>query len=99
MRTFSVSEAAGTAESVWRPATVWEVRGSNPSGARHISLPSEPAPRPNQPPLQRILRLPPEVKLTRRDVDQPPPSSAQVKGYSYIPIHRTPPPERFKMWC
>ena len=70
---------AGIAQSVWRLATVWTVRGSNPGGGRDFPHPFRPALRPTQPPIQWVPGLSRRLKRPLRGVDHRPPSSAEVK--------------------
>ena len=72
------------AQSVQRLATGWTVRRSNPGGwGRDSPRLSRPALAPTQPPVQCVPGLSlPGVKRPERDVDHPPPSSAEVKTKS-----------------
>ena len=47
-----VQSGAGIAQSVWRLATGWVVRGSNPGGGRNFPHPSRPSLGSTQPPVQ-----------------------------------------------
>jgi hypothetical protein len=62
---------AGVAQSVWRRATDWTARGSNPGGGDVFLHPSRPAMGPTQPPYIIDTGLFPEVKRPRRGVDIP----------------------------
>ena len=47
-------KTTGIAQSVYRPATGWTVRGSSPGGGRDVPHPSRPALGPTQTPTQRV---------------------------------------------
>jgi hypothetical protein len=69
-------------QSVYRLATGWTVRGSNPGGRRDFPHLSTPALAPTQPPVQWVPGLPGGggggKERPRRDADPSPPSSAVV---------------------
>ena len=67
--TIGTQKRAGLAQSIWRIAMGFTVRGSNPGGRRDCLHPSRPALGPTQP----------AVKRPGSGVDHPPPSSAEVK--------------------
>ena len=80
---------AGIAQSVWRLATGWTVRGSNPGGGEIFRTRPD---RPWGPPSLIYNGYPVPfqgVKRPGRGVDHPPPSSAEVKErvelYLYSP--------------
>jgi hypothetical protein len=67
------------AQSVWRLATGWTVRGSNPGGGRNFPPPSRPALGPTQPPIQWVPGPFPVGKATWARRWPTTPSSAKVK--------------------
>ena len=71
---------AGIAQSVYRLATGWTVRGLNPAGGRDFPHPSRPALWPTQPAVQWVPGLCRRVKRPGRGVDHSPQSSAEVEG-------------------
>ena len=71
---------ARISQSVYRLATGWTVRESNPSGVRDFPHPSRPALGPTHPPVQWVPCLSRGVKRPGSGVDHPPLSSAEVEG-------------------
>jgi hypothetical protein len=70
-----VYEVGRVAQSVWRLATVWTVRGSNPDGARFFAhVQTGPGAHPAS------CTMGTGVKRPGRGADHPPPSSAEVKN-------------------
>jgi outer membrane receptor for ferrienterochelin and colicin len=69
---------AGRAQSVWRLATDWTVRGSIPVGARFPSS-VQTDPGTHSASYRTGSGSYPRVKRLGRGVDHPPPSSAEVK--------------------
>jgi hypothetical protein len=67
-----VNLGTGIAQSVYRLAKGWTVRGSNPGGGRDFTHASRPALRPTHLPIQWVPGLSRGVKQPGRDVDHPP---------------------------
>ena len=70
---------AGIPQSVQRLATGWTVRGSNPGGGARFSAPLQTVPGAHPASYTMVTASLPGVKRSGRGVDNPPPSSAEVK--------------------
>jgi hypothetical protein len=70
----------GRAQSVKRLDTGWTVRGSNPGGGEIFRTRRDRPLGPTQPPVQWVPGLSMGVKWPGREVDHPPPYSAEVEG-------------------